>query len=1068
MCNNDGHVIGLNLSSESISGIHNSSSLFDLQYLQRLNLAYNNFDFTEIPPGFDKLTSLTYLNLSFANFAGQIPIEISRLTRLVTLDLSSLYFDGLLSLKLENPNLLTLVGNLKGLNKLYLDGVNISAQRNGWCQALAVSVPNLQDLSLSNCQLSGPIDPSLAKLKSLSVIRLDNNNLSSSVPEFLANFPNLTSLRLSSCWLNGTFPEKIFQVPTLQTLDLSNNKMLEGSLPEFPPNGSLQTLVLIETNFSGKLPASMGYLEKLSRIELTSCNFNGSIPNSMASLVQLVHVDLSSNGFTGPVPSFSSMRNLTELSLAHNHLNGSISSTEWKGLSRLVNLDLRNNSLNGSIPLSLFDIPSLQQIQLSHNRFTSEFQELLNVSSSRLNTLDLSSNNLQGQFPESVFRLKSLKILSLSSNNFSGALELNVIQQLTNLSSLDLSYNSLSILANGTSSTLSPFPQITTLKLAFCKLTTIPEFLRNQTRLSYLDLSNNQIHGEIPIWIWKLDLLHLNLSSNFLVDLEGPLPKLSPSLSVLDLHSNQIKGQIPIFPPSASYLDYSRNNFSSIIPEEIGYHLNFTIFFSLSSNHFHGNIPNTLCSGTYLQVLDLSNNSLTGVIPKCLTTMSGTLRVLNLRRNNLIGSISDTFPSQCGLKTLDVNRNLLTGKLPISLASCRELEVLDLGNNQINDTFPCWLKSASSLRVLVLRSNKFQGGIGCPQSNFSWEKLQIIDLASNNFSGKLPAKCLLNWKAMMVGEDEAESKLNHLRFEFLGLSGLYYQDEVLVTSKGLEMKLVKILTLFTSIDFSCNNFEGNIPEVLGDFKALYVLNLSHNALTGGIPSALGKLKQIESLDLSRNNLTGAIPVQLANLNFLSFLNLSYNQLVGVIPTSTQLQSFSETSFTGNIGLCGPPLNVKCTSIGGEPPTMPRPEVAASNSGNEFDWQFIMSGLGFGVGAAIVVGPLTFSRRGRKWHDECTDKLLLMILPAMGLIYKGCNDGKVDADETVEEEDGTEDYEDEDEMDSEEFHGRFCVYCSKLDISRKRAIHNPNCTCHHSPVSSSYSSSFSSETKAIKH
>lgn len=346
-------------------------------------------------------------------------------------------------------------------------------------------------------------------------------------------------------------------------------------------------------------------------------------------------------------------------------------------------------------------------------------------------------------------------------------------------------------------------------------------------------------------------------------------------------------------------LDYSRNNFSSVIPAAIGSNLSFTIFFSLSSNNFCGSIPESICNAAYLRVLDLSDNSLSGMIPQCLTLMSGTLMVLNLRRNNLSGRISDTFPGNCSLKTLTLNANFLKGQVPKSLANCTKLEVLDLGNNQIDDTFPCSLMNISSFQVLVLRSNKFHSSIKCPESDSTWQMLQIIDLAFNNFIGKLPSQWFQTWKAMMDGEDEVQSKLNHLQFEFLQLHQLYYQDSVTVTTKGLEMELVKLPNVFTSIDFSSNHFQGEIPEVLGDLKSLYALNLSYNAFSSQIPSALGKLQRLESLDLSWNNLSGAIPMELAGINFLSFLDLSNNQLVGKIPTGAQLQSFSEASYQGN-------------------------------------------------------------------------------------------------------------------------------------------------------------------------
>ncbi|KAM3689884.1 hypothetical protein ACJW31_09G079400 [Castanea mollissima] len=961
-------------------------------------------------------------------------------------------------LKLEDPNLAMLVQNLSEIKGLYLDGVNISASGNKWCQPLSSSLPNLSVLSMSDCYLSGPLDSSLLNLQSLSIIRLNNNPLNAPVPEFFVNFTNLTYLGLSSCGLNGTFPENISQIPSLQTLDLSNNELLQGSLPEFLPNGSLRSLLLSGTKFSGALPDSIGNLAMLSRLDLFGCNFSGSIPNSMGNLTQLVYLDMASNKFDGQIPSFTMAKNLTEINLSNNDLEGSINSTQWEELIKLVNLDLDNNSIEGSIPLSLFSHPSLQKLQLSKNKFSGGLQEF-NVSSYSLNTLDLSGNNLKGPLPMSVSKLKGLKSLSFSYNKFNGSFQLDSIQQLTNLSSLDLSYNNLSVNYSVTASSLS-FPHFSTLKLASCKLRAVPVFLKNQSKLTSLDLSKNQIHGEIPNWIWKFNnLMYLNLSHNRLVTLQEPLPNLPSLLSVIDLHSNQLQGKLPDLPPVVQYLDFSMNNFSSIIPTSIGMSLDFTIFLSLSSNKFHGDIPQSLCNGIFLLVLDLSNNSLTGTIPQCFYTMSETLRVLNLRRNNLSGSISDKFPGNCGIQTLSLNGNLLKGKLPNSLAGCTYLEVLDIGNNYIEDVFPCYLKNISSLRVLILRSNKFNGSIDCGGPNTSWPMLQIIDLASNNFTGQLPREYLSARKAIM-------DDVQYLQVPILKFSQIYYEDMITVTNKGLDIELVKILNLFTSIDVSCNNLNGTIPEEIGKLKSLLVLNFSHNALTGHIPPSMGNLTMLESLDLSSNQLRGKIPMQLSDLTFLAVLNLSFNQLVGQIPQGNQFDTFLEDSFKGNKGLCGIPLKKNCTSGKAPPPlAIPQSKGTSSTTLIGFDWQFILTGLGFGVGAAVVVAPLTFWEKGRKWHDDIIDKILLVILPMMGLSYTGCCSVKVEADEDIED-DNTEDSEDDDdenEMEDEEFCGRYCVICSKLDISRKRVIHDPQCTCHNSPPISSSSSTSSSSS-----
>ncbi|KAG2693681.1 hypothetical protein I3760_08G108400 [Carya illinoinensis] len=777
---NKGRVIGLDLSNDSIScPLDNSSSLFKLQYLQNLNLAYNDFNGSEIPSEFNKLSNLVYLNLSNAGFQGQIPITISHLKGLVSLDLSGdVYYEGWFLLKLENPNINMLIQNLSKLTELYLDGVDISTQGYEWGPALSFSLPNLRVLSLSHCNLSGPFDPSLVNLKSLSVIDMSYNNLSAPIPKFFADFRNLTTLNFYDSSLNGKFPERIFQIPTLQKVDLSYNYQLEGFLPEFPSNGSLQTLFLPGTNFSGSLPYSIGNLKLLSKVDLSYCNFNGEIPKSMTNLTELIRLDFSFNKYRGSIPSLSMSKNLKEIDLRCNDLTGQISSTRWvDDLLNLWTLDLSYNSLEGSIPVSLFSHPSLQDLWLQNNRFSGLPDEFSTAPSHVLSHLDLSHNNLEGQIPMIVFKLPSLMLLDLSFNKFNGSWQFSAVQKLKDLAFLDLSYNDLSIEYSGINCSLSSFPTFFRLRLASNKLKRIPDFLRNQSALDELDLSNSQIHGEIPHWIWKIiELRILNLSNNNLVTLERPLPNVSFT-SVVDLSSNELQGQI----------------------------------------------PESICNATS-PILDLSNNLLSGMVPHCLLSQPS-LKVLNLRKNHLSGKIPDTFRTHCSLRTLDLGENQLEGKLSKSLAQCKYLEFLDIENNSIEDGFPCYLRNISMLRVLVFKSNKFHGPIYCDlQSSATWPMLQIINLASNNFSGKLTEKYFDMLKAFMVDKDVAVLKVIHDADKDIVLSEYFpfdYQDKLTITAKGLSLNLVKILTIFPVLDLSCNNFNGPLPKEIGNFKSLW-------------------------------------------------------------------------------------------------------------------------------------------------------------------------------------------------------------------------------------------------------
>ncbi|XP_056172671.1 receptor-like protein 7 [Syzygium oleosum] len=429
-CDKDGKVISLDLSFESIScNINSSSSLFRLKHLQKLNLAFNDFKSSAIPSGFTNLSGLVYLNLSNAGFYGQIPIEIARLRKLMLElsihDLSLLYFRGTDTLKLKNPNLKTLIRNLTELRQLHLDGIDLSSEGNERCNALSSSVRKLHVLSMSNCFLSGPVDSSLVNLHHLEI------------------------------------PSKIFQVQTLRILDLSGNQLLQGPLPNFPEDSSLETLVLTYTSISGRLPDSIGNLRKLSRLELSNCRLSGSILSSMENLSELTYLDLSLNNLTGSVPSFSMSKNLRQIMLFRNALTGEIKSTRWAELLSLVYLDLLYNSPEGSVPPSLFILPSVKIINLSNNQFSGELSGSLNVTCYQLTLLDLSSNNLEGPIPAYVFELRGLSYLLLSSNNFSGSLHIDAFQRLKNLTYLDLSHNGLSINATASTSAMFSFPLYT-------------------------------------------------------------------------------------------------------------------------------------------------------------------------------------------------------------------------------------------------------------------------------------------------------------------------------------------------------------------------------------------------------------------------------------------------------------------------------------------------------------------------------------------------------------------------------------------------------------------------------
>ncbi|CAN1190312.1 Receptor-like protein 12, partial [Linum perenne] len=386
--------------------------------------------------------------------------------------------------------------------------------------------------------------------------------------------------------------------------------------------------------------------------------------------------------------------------------------------------------------------------------------------------------------------------------------------------------------------------------------TTIPVALGNLTNLRYLDLSYAGFFGKIPASISQLTCLtSLRLSCT---DCDKKLEISNLTLLVQNLT------QLTHLQLDGADLSAQGKKWCHV----------------LSSS-----LPN-------LKVLSMNNCSLYGPLDPSLSKLQ-TLSILELDYNNFSSPIPDSLAELKNLTLLNLSNNQLEGKFPKSLENCTNLEVLDIGYNKISDVFPCIQGVKSSLHVLILRNNLFHGSLWCRYGDLTtWQQLQIVDLSFNNFSGPLNDKFLLTWEAMMQDRKETH---DFIRFQSSGL-GLYYQDSIVVSTKGLEWEFEKILTIFKSIDFSSNNFNGPIPETVGKFKALHVFNLSHNAFTGNIPSVIGDMSNLESLDLSHNKLSGHIPMQLAGLTFLAVMNLSDNYLVGSIPTGSQFQTFENTSF----------------------------------------------------------------------------------------------------------------------------------------------------------------------------
>ncbi|KAG6404528.1 hypothetical protein SASPL_136777 [Salvia splendens] len=642
---------------------------------------------------------------------------------------------------------------------------------------------------------------------------------------------------------------------------------------------------------------------------------------------------------------------VTQLNISSMGLAGTIP-PEIGNLSFLVSLDISNNSFHGPIPHSIFNMSFLQVLNLRINSLSSSLpDDICKHNLHRLKYLRISYNELYGEIPSSLGQCSKLEYLSLYNNSFSG----HVPTQIGNLTLLQLLNLGANYLSGIIPKEISALANLQKLGMSINNFSgPVPSEIGNLTMLQILYLDSNTLNGNIPEEIGGLtNLQSLGLSYN---RLKGPLPSTifsMPSLQYADFAFNELSGSLSRAIGNMTSLlriGLEFNNFTGNIPKEIGHLSNFERL-SMSGNMFSGSLPREIGNLTNMCGLFLHSNALSGVLCSHAVRaqhsdveegqqgihahfhVSPFILYRVLPRNNMTGWIPDNISPNCSLKTLDVSHNNLVGGVPLSLENCTSLEVMNVRNNHIVGNFPCMLPS--SLRLLVLRSNRFHGEITCQKS---WPSLQIIDIASNNFSGKINPFNFTYWRGMVLDRD---AELERINLGVMATIGYYYGNEVTLTIKGQELELVKIWPEFISIDFSCNNFHGEIPVEIGKLNSLYLLNLSHNALTGRIPKSFGKLRQLGSLDLSMNQLTGEIPKEIASLTFLVVMNVSHNKLVGEIPIGNQLQTFSADSFEGNTGLCGLPLNISCTN--------PSPRFVEVESDREIEWDYVFATAGYVVG-----------------------------------------------------------------------------------------------------------------------
>ncbi|KAL8058315.1 hypothetical protein ABFX02_03G010200 [Erythranthe guttata] len=306
---NLGSLEFLTVRNNSLSGSI-PSSIFNISTLRILDLSTNQFS-GNLPsdianfPGFNIQQLFLYYNA----LGGEIPTSISNASTLTILDMNSNSFTGFVP-NFENKFIGSIpqtIANLKQLQRLYLDENRLQ----GYISTDICETSKLGDLNLRGNSLIGPIPECLGELKSLRYLYLASNNLNSTIPTNLWNLVDILALDLSSNHLSGQIPSQIGRFKSINRLDLSSNRF-SGDIPiSIDGCQSLETLSLSNNMFEGSIPQSFGNIKSLMRLDLSNNSLPGSIPNSLESLPFLLHFNVSYNKLEGEIPTKGAFVNFT-------------------------------------------------------------------------------------------------------------------------------------------------------------------------------------------------------------------------------------------------------------------------------------------------------------------------------------------------------------------------------------------------------------------------------------------------------------------------------------------------------------------------------------------------------------------------------------------------------------------------------------------------------------------------------------------------------------------------------------------------------------------------------------
>ena len=267
---------------------------------------------------------------------------------------------------------------------------------------------------------------------------------------------------------------------------------------------------------------------------------------------------------------------------------------QWEGISCenntnvVISINLRNPypqspfeeiyekwrlmDLSGEIRPSLLELKSLRYLDLSGNTFEDILIPEFFGSLKNLQYLNLSNGGFSGVVPPTLGNLYNLQFLDLSSNEFKQSLfvkDLDWMTSFVSLKILKMDEVDFSMVGSQWMEALNRLPFLIELHLQHCRLSGPISSLSsiNFTSLSILNVGGNYLQSKFPIWLRNISsITFIDLSSNDLYGQISPGLGELPNLQHLDLSWNiNLTGSCSQLLSGSwkkiEFLDLSFNNF---------------------------------------------------------------------------------------------------------------------------------------------------------------------------------------------------------------------------------------------------------------------------------------------------------------------------------------------------------------------------------------------------------------------------------------------------------------------------------------------------------------------------